>query len=61
MVAAASAAARKTIEEAGMIPLSAEDQQRFAAALINSPPLTPAMKRAIKRHRRLFGAVDGDD
>jgi uncharacterized protein (DUF1778 family) len=61
VVAAASAAARKTIEDAGMIRLSLEDQQRFAEALINPPPLTPAMKRAIKRHRRLFGPVDGDD
>lgn len=61
VVAAASAAARKTIEDAGVIRLSLEDQQRFAEALINPPPLTPAMKRAIKRHRRLFGPVDGDD
>jgi uncharacterized protein (DUF1778 family) len=60
VVAAASAAARKTIEDAGMIRLSLEDQQRFAEALINPPRLTPAMKRAIKRHRRLFGPVDGD-
>jgi len=60
VVAAASAAARKTIEEAGMIRLSVEDQQRFAEALINPPPLTPTMKRAIKRRRRLFGAADGD-
>jgi uncharacterized protein (DUF1778 family) len=60
VVTAASAAARKTIEEAGMIRLSVEDQQAFAEALINPPPLTPAMKRAIKRHRRLFGLADGD-
>jgi uncharacterized protein (DUF1778 family) len=56
VVAAASAAARKTIEDAEMIRLSVEDQQRFAEALINPPPLAPAMRRAIKRHRRLFGA-----
>jgi uncharacterized protein (DUF1778 family) len=43
-----------------MIRLSVEDQRRFAEALINPPPLAPAMKRAIKRHRRLFGPVDGD-
>lgn len=59
VVAAASAAARKTIEEAGMIRLSIEDQQAFAEALIHPPPLAPAMKRAIKRHRRLFGPADG--
>ena len=55
VVAAASAAARKTIEDTEMIRLSVEDQERFAEALINPPPLTPAMKRAIARHRSLFG------
>ena len=55
VVAAASAAARRTIEDVEMIKLSAADQQRFAEALINPPPLAPAMKRAMARHRRLFG------
>lgn len=55
VVAAASAAARKTIEKADFIRLSREDQERFAEAIIEPPPLAPAMKRAIKRHRRLFG------
>ena len=59
VVAAASAAARKTIEDTEMIKLSVEDQERFADALINPPPLTPAMKRAIARHRSLFG-LPGD-
>ena len=56
VVAAASAAARKTIEDTEMIRLSAADQQSFAEALINPPELAPAMKRAIARHRRLFGS-----
>jgi uncharacterized protein (DUF1778 family) len=56
VVAAASAAARKTLEDAGIIKLSVEDQERFAEALINPPPLAPAMQRAVARHRRLFGA-----
>lgn len=55
VVAAASAAARKTIEDTEMIKLSILDQERFAEALINPPPLTPAMRRAIARHRSLFG------
>ncbi len=42
-----------TIEESEVIKLSAEDQQRFAEALIAPAPLTPAMERAISRHRRL--------
>ena len=57
VVAAASAAARKTIEDADLIKLSVEDQQRFADALIDPPPLVPAMKRAIERHRRLIGSA----
>ena len=57
VVAAASAAARKTIEDADLIKLSAEDQQRFADSLINPRPLAPAMKRAIERHRRLIGSA----
>jgi uncharacterized protein (DUF1778 family) len=56
VVAAASAAARKTIEDASIIRLSVEDQQRFAEALINPPPLTPTMKRAIARHRKLIAS-----
>ena len=56
VVAAASAAARKTIEDAEILRLSAEDQQRFADAILNPPPVAPAMQRAIQRHRRLFGA-----
>ena len=46
--------ARKTIEESTIIKLSAEDQQRFAEALIAPAPLPPAMERAISRHRRLI-------
>jgi uncharacterized protein (DUF1778 family) len=36
------------------IKLSAQDQQRFAEALIAPAPLTPAMERAISHHRRLL-------
>ncbi len=54
VVAAASSAARRTIEEAELIKLSVQDQQLFAEALIAPPPLAPAMKRAIARHRRLI-------
>jgi uncharacterized protein (DUF1778 family) len=54
VVSAAQEAARKTIEESAVIKLSAEDQERFAEALIAPAPLTPAMERAISRHRRLI-------
>ncbi len=54
VVAAASAAAKKTIAETELLILSAEDQQAFAEALINPPPLSEALKRAMKHHARLI-------
>jgi uncharacterized protein (DUF1778 family) len=57
VVSAARDAARRTIEETEIIRLSLMDQQRFAEALLDPSPLTPAMERAIDRHRRLVGPV----
>ena len=45
--------------DADVIHLSAEDQQRLAEALIDPPPLAPALTRAIKRHGSLFGVPGG--
>ena len=53
VVTAAHDAARRAIEEQAILRLSAEDQQRFAEALLNPPPLAPAMKRALQAHKRL--------
>ena len=50
VVAAAHDAARRAIEEDSIIRLSAEDQQRFAAALINPPAPNAALKRAKRLH-----------
>ncbi|MDP1902561.1 MAG: DUF1778 domain-containing protein [Rubrivivax sp.] len=54
MVAAALKDAHQTIEEAQIIRLSIDDQHRFAQALLNPPPLAPAMKRAQQAHERLI-------
>jgi uncharacterized protein (DUF1778 family) len=51
VVAAAQEAAHRTIEETQIIRLSVEDQQAFAEAVLNPPPLAPAMERAIERYR----------
>lgn len=56
LVAAVLKDAQRTIEEAQIIRLSVEDQQRFADLLLNPPPLAPAMKRAMKARKRL---IDG--
>lgn len=56
VVAAAQEAATRTIEEAQIIRLSVEDQRAIAAAILNPPPLTPAMERALARHRKIISA-----
>ncbi len=50
VVSAAHDAARRAIEEEGILRLSAEDQQRFAEALINPPAPNAALKRAKRLH-----------
>jgi uncharacterized protein (DUF1778 family) len=54
VVAAAQEAAHRTIEEAHVIRLSIEDQQRFENLFLKPPPLSPAMRRARKAHTRLI-------
>jgi len=56
VVAAAQEAAAHVIEEAQIIRLSVEDQRAIAEAILNPPPLTPAMERAVARHRELISA-----
>lgn len=56
VVAAAEEAAHRTIEETQIIRLSVEDQRAFAEAILNPPPLAPAMERAIERYRKLVAS-----
>jgi uncharacterized protein (DUF1778 family) len=53
VVAAALKDAHRTIEDAQVIRLSLEDQERFAELILDPPPLAPAMKRALKARKRL--------
>ncbi len=57
VVSAAQEAATRTIEEAQIIRLSVEDQRAIAEAILNPPPLTPAMERAVARHRKIISAA----
>lgn len=57
---AASDDVLKALKQADIIRLSPEDQRAFAEALINPPPLSPALRRAFERHRRLFGSAPGE-
>jgi len=54
VVAAALEVAHRTIDEAQVIRLSVEDQERFVGLLLNPPALAPALKRAKKAHARLI-------
>lgn len=55
VVSAAEDAARRTIEETQIVRLSAADQVRFVAALLDPGQPTPAMQRAFEHRRRLLG------
>jgi uncharacterized protein (DUF1778 family) len=55
VVSAAREAASRTIEETEILRLSAEDQQRIADSLLQPPTPAPALERAFRRHRELFG------
>ena len=57
LVAAALKDAHQTIEDAQIIRLSVDDQQRFAEMLLNPPPLAPAMQRALKARKRLIAGA----
>ena len=54
LVTAALKDAHQTIEDAQIIRLSVDDQQRFAELLLNPPPLAPAMQRALAARKRLI-------
>lgn len=45
--------ASKGVEEEGIIKLSAEDQRRFAEALINPPKANLALRRAARAHAKI--------
>ena len=57
VVAAADEAACRAIQETEIIRLSIEGQRQIAAAILNPPAPTPALKRAAKRYRELFGVA----
>jgi uncharacterized protein (DUF1778 family) len=54
IVAAAQAAASRTIEEAQIIRLSIEDQRAFAEAILNPAPPSAPLLHAAEAHRALI-------
>jgi uncharacterized protein (DUF1778 family) len=57
VVAAADEAACRAIQETEIIRLSIEGQRQIAKAILNPPAATPALKRAARRYRKLFGVT----
>lgn len=55
VVTAAQEAACRTIEDTSILRVSIEDQRRIVKAILNPPAPVPALKRAFRRHRALFG------
>lgn len=54
VVSAAKEAAELTIAQRELMDLTFEDQDRFAAALLEPQPLSPALKRAAAAHDDLI-------
>lgn len=52
VVSAAQDAALRAIQDDGIIRLAAQDQARFAQALINPPAPNAALKRALRLHAK---------
>ncbi|MGA2117023.1 MAG: DUF1778 domain-containing protein [Bryobacteraceae bacterium] len=54
VVAAAQEAARKTVADVEIIRLSREAQEQFVSLLLDPPPPSAALRRALKRHKSLI-------
>ncbi|HLH17704.1 MAG TPA: DUF1778 domain-containing protein [Bryobacteraceae bacterium] len=55
VVAAADEAACRAIQETEIIRVSLEGQRQIAEAILHPPEPTPALKKAARRYRELFG------
>jgi uncharacterized protein (DUF1778 family) len=57
VVAAVQEAAQRAIQQAEIITLSREDQERFAAALLSPPKPNAALRRAFAHRRKLIAST----
>jgi len=58
VIHAVQQAAQTTVERTSVIRLSLADQEAFANAILNPPPMAPALVRAFERRRKLLEATD---
>ena len=56
VIQAVQQAVQATLERSTVLRLSLADQEAFAKALLDPPPLAPAMAKAFERRRKLLGA-----
>ena len=56
VVSAADEAACRAIEQTEIFRVSAEDQRKLAAAILNPPAPNRALKKAARRYRELIAA-----
>ena len=56
VIQAVQQAAQATLERSTVLRLSLADQEAFAKALLDPPPLAPALAKAFERRRKLLGA-----
>jgi uncharacterized protein (DUF1778 family) len=54
LVAAAQEAAQKTVAEIEIIRLSRQAQEQFVSLLLDPPPPSKALRRALERHKSLI-------
>ena len=57
VIAAVQEAAQRAIQQAEVITLALEDQERFAAALLSPPKSNAALRRDFARRRQLIAAA----
>ncbi len=55
VVAAADEAACRAIQETEIIRVSLEGERQIAEVILHPPEPTPALKKAARRYRELFG------
>ena len=54
VIASAREAAEQAIARSNEIRLTAAEQRRFAKAILNPPPVTPSLRKAMKNRERLL-------
>jgi uncharacterized protein (DUF1778 family) len=55
VIASAREAAEEAIAQSNQIRLTQAEQKKFAEAILNPPPVAPALRKAMKNRERMLG------